>query len=958
VAERKQAPPDLARRLGSVLRNAQDRNLGRRAVRAGLLREQELTGPVGVEELLRGRGVSAERIKELQDELDREDYALFRPDRAMPPEVSAVLGEPERRMAEFVRVARLGQGGIGEVWKAWDTRLGRWVALKLPMATPDAEQATERFSREALAAARLSHPNIVSIHRVAEENGRCFIVMQYVEGKSLRGMKLELPRALETMRDVAAAVHYAHEQGVIHRDLKPGNIVIGADGRPFVLDFGLAHLQEAGRVQSREGLVAGTASYMSPEQARGEPAARERATDVYSLGASLYELVTGRAPFDGASFAETLQKVLNNDLESPRRLNSAIPRDVESVILKAMDKDPRRRYATAKALAEDLDRCLRGEPILAGAFGQTIRRSVRRNRGFLWAAVAAIVLFGAWRAWVFTSENAARAEAEARSREKERELRGICDMANVSIQAMLGLRRAAANEKMGEFFSKVEGTYSAAKQKGHASPELDWLLGRGYRAMMDDARALQCQERALSADPKYAPSLYEKFVLLTINMALPGRLSEAETAELARMRGHDELDQRTLEGMFAQSNGEGARARAILEKVVLQDPGRVEAWETLARTFLPARVELAPPKDQAEAYRKAEEVLNLAVVQDRGYIPFLMKRGELRRSRAGALGQMGQDPVQIFQSSEDDFGQALKLRPAVEAWTARARLRVIYGLHRAALGENPSKEFDLADEDFGQAELLRPKDPSVVEGRSFSLRSRADYLVSKGESPLKELETMESVAADYLAVRPLPPGAWANIALLWAAQALYRGGLGEDPTSDYGRADEAFAKTGETTSVAVSWEWARVRVLHARLRVKGRCEPSAEIDRAFENLRHIPDTQSSPEILLTKGMFWRTKGEQRMMCGSDPSPDFEESLRNLGRILDVNPVSAEASTERGHLELSWGRYRTKLGDRRGGQDHYAKSVRFFEEAVKINDSLSGPLREWLREARRGMLGAY
>src|SRR5579859_930171 len=322
--------------------------LGRRAVRAGLLTEAEVGGPFQVDELLLMNGVPPERIKALHDEVDRDDYALFRPDRAMPPEVAEVLAEPDRRMAEFIRVSRLGQGGIGEVWKAWDSRLGRWVALKLPMASPDQDGAAERFSREALAAARLTHPNIVSIHRVAEENGRCFIVMQYVEGQSLRATKLDLGRALETMRDVALAVHYAHEQGVIHRDLKPGNIVIGPEGRPFVLDFGLAHLEQAGRVQSREGLVAGTAAYMSPEQARGEAGARERATDVYSLGATLYEIVTGRAPFDGASFAETLEKVLHREPPSPRSILPTLSVDVEAVILKAMDKDPRRRYASAR----------------------------------------------------------------------------------------------------------------------------------------------------------------------------------------------------------------------------------------------------------------------------------------------------------------------------------------------------------------------------------------------------------------------------------------------------------------------------------------------------------------------------------------------------------------------------------------------------------------------------------
>src|SRR5258708_15066915 len=133
-----------------------------------------------------------------------------------------------------------------------------------------------------------------------------------------------------------------------------------------------------------------------------------------------------------------------------------------------------------------------------------------------------------------------------------------------------------------------------------------------------------------------------------------------------------------------------------------------------------------------------------------------MKRGDIRGARAGILRQMGKDPLQLFQSGEDDYTQAIKLRPAVEAWTARGRLRVTYGVHRASLGENPVKEFDLADEDFDQAARLKPGDPTVIEGKSFALRCRADYRVSKGESPLKELETMEGLAAAFIADKPLP----------------------------------------------------------------------------------------------------------------------------------------------------------------------------------------------------------
>jgi len=952
VVERKPGP-DLARRLGSVLRGAQDRSLGLRALRAGLITDQELAGPVGVEDLLRGKGVAPEKIKELHAEIDRDDYALFRPDRAMPREVLAVLGEPDRRLAEFVRVSRLGQGGIGEVWKAWDTRLGRWVAIKLPMATPDQEGASERFSREALAAARLSHPNIVSIHRVAEESGRCFIVMQFVEGRTLRGMKVDVRQAVGILRDVAMAVHYAHEQGVIHRDLKPGNIVIGADGRPFVLDFGLAHLQEAGRVQSREGLVAGTASYMSPEQARGEPAARERATDVYSLGATLYELVTGRPPYDGASFAETLQKVLNTELESPRALNPALPKDVETVIRKAMDKDPRRRYATARDLAEDLDRVLKDEPVAASAITQTLRRQIKRSRSLVWVAAAGILFALAWRAWISAEDNTRRIESESRERERERELQGFRDMARVSIQAMQTLRRAGANERMGEFLSKLEKSCESMRQRKIVSPEIEYLLGRGCRAAMEDAKALQAQDRALSLSSKYAPALYEKFVLSD------GQLKEAELNELRTGQGLDELDKRTLEGMVAQLYRNGAAARELLEQVLTEDPGRSEAWETLARTHLSGIGDFAPPKDQEEAYRQADEIYSRALAQDGGFVPFWMKRGAARTARAGVLLETGRDPIQVFQGAEDDYTHVIKFGPSVEALVSRALVRANYGLYKSSVGGNPIKEFELADEDLNQAAKLRPKDPFVLSGRSYALRARAEHKVDKGESPLKELETMEALAAPFVADKTMPAEAWMNVALLWAAQASYRGGLGEDPMSDFARADQAFAMVQMANKITLHAKWARVKVQQARLRVKRRGDPTPDLDKALASLVYVfPMARFYNEAKITQGMYFRAKGELKVTYGSDPTPEFEDARRSLGDVLEVNPACAEATAERGHLELSWGRYRTKVQDRRGAHDHYANAVRYFEEAMKVNDTLSGSLRDWHREARRGMLGAY
>ncbi|MBV8878953.1 MAG: serine/threonine protein kinase [Planctomycetaceae bacterium] len=948
---------DLARRLGGVLRSAQDKTLGRRAVKAGLLTEAELTGPFGVDELLQMKGVAPELIKELRDDIDREDFALFRPDRAMPAEVLEVLAEPDRRMAEFIRVSRLGQGGIGEVWKAWDSRLGRWVALKLPMATPDQEGAAERFSREALAAARLTHSNIVSIHRVAEENGRCFIVMQYVEGPTLRASKLDSRKAIQVLRDVALAVHYAHEQGVIHRDLKPGNIVIGLEGRPFVLDFGLAHLQQAGRVQSREGLVAGTAAYMSPEQARGESAARERATDVYSLGATLYEVVTGQPPFDGASFADILEKVLHREPKPPRSIVPTLSLDVETVILKAMDKDPKRRYATAKEFADELDRCLRDEPVLARrtAFSRRMRVGMRQNPWLGWVGaglVLAVVGAGAWRS---VSESNAAAAAR---RERDREIKSAADLARLSIDAMLTLRRAGANEGMKEFLARIEEAHAAARAKDLMTAELECLLGRAYRVAMMNPKALECQDRALVIAPNYGPALYEQTVLLIQEPVRATRLAQ-QLPKAVQGLG-ESLDALTLRGFLGNVLGNPQAARQDLEKVVAADPVRVEAWDYLAQTHAAAVASLTPPKERVETARQAEAVLTRALKHDRGYAVFWTARAEWRKKLAGLLQDTGQDPALTFQGAEDDISQAIRLQPTLGTLVARAEIRTLQASWRASLGGNPEKSYEEAAADLDQAALLKPGDVSVLIGRSFTFRSRADYKTGRGESPLKDLEELEAQIADYSKHGTVPPEAWMNYALTWAAQALYRGGLGEDPTSDFARAEEAFDKIKEPCAADWKEKRARMRVQRARLRPRQQSDPAMkDIDLALQDL----SAQSSIQIPhmqfgITRAMARRTKGTLMIACGQDPTEVFQGARSDLDQVLNSNPVAAEASAERGHLELAWGRYRTKLVDRRGALEHYNCAVQSFEEAIRCNDNLATPLREWLREARRGVYGAY
>ncbi|MFO0841548.1 MAG: protein kinase [Gemmataceae bacterium] len=280
-------------------------------------------------------------------------------------------------------LGELGSGGMGLVYKAWHQPLRRLVALKVIRAggRPSAAQLA-RFRTEAEAVARLSHPNIVQIYEVGEQDGLPYLALEYVEGGSLRrgpdAAPLPAREAASLVEAVARAVGYAHGRGVVHRDLKPANVLLAADGKPKVSDFGLAKLLTEGEAgPTRTGELLGTPSYMAPEQASGRHKEVGPATDVYAAGAILYELLTGRPPFLAETELDTLLQVANEEVVRPSRLRPGVPRDLETVCLKCLQKEPARRYASAEALADDLRRYLEGRPVKA-------RRASAAERAWRW----------------------------------------------------------------------------------------------------------------------------------------------------------------------------------------------------------------------------------------------------------------------------------------------------------------------------------------------------------------------------------------------------------------------------------------------------------------------------------------------------------------------------------------------------------------------------------------------
>jgi serine/threonine-protein kinase len=767
----------------------------------------------------------------------------------------------------------LGEGGMGTVYRAFDPVLGRPVALKFLRG--DNPALAQRLLREARLQARVDHEHVCRVYEAGESEGRPYIAMQYIEGQTLDRVAptLSLEQKVRVMREVAEAVHAANRIGLVHRDLKPGNVMVEVreEGlHPYVLDFGLAReVQAEGLTET--GLALGSPPYMAPEQARGEIHALDRRTDVYALGAVLYELLCGRPPFQGRSTVEILVKVLHEEPEAPRRLQPRLPVDLETVALKCLEKEPPRRYDSARALAEDLGRFLDGEPVRAqpARLGYRLARKARKHRAALAAGAAGLVLVGTLMAlWL-----------RARWTSSERAL--LAQRFGQEVERMEGgLRQAyllprhdtrAAREQVRERLKRLGADMVRLGPVSYGPGSS--ALGRGHLALGEHAKAREHLERAWSLgqqDPETAQALGRTLGAL-YREALDDAKGIKDEAEQGRRRR--ELEATLRDPALTYLGVAGAPAREYAQALIAHYEGRHEdALRHLERAS----------DDSAEA---AEARL----LQGRVWVAVAGER-ESSGDPAGALEALEEAGRSYAAGAEIARSSPEVLGAECERWASIIETRETYG----------RQEADAYAQALRSCETAASVDPDRAGphvSRSRILWRWAEYRENHGQPGRAQTDDAIAAARRAVALDARDAATFNNLGLALWTRAEEASAAGQDPRALLREAAEAVDKAA---ALRPSWVSAAVNLcgIHHLIgdwELAHGLDPEPALVRAEKAARGAvelsPQTWQAHNNL---GMVFWTRAHAQLFHGRDPSGAIDEGRRSFERALSLNPKGAFA----------------------------------------------------------------
>ncbi|NVJ16239.1 protein kinase domain-containing protein [Myxococcus sp. AM010] len=849
--------------------------------------------------------------------------------------------------ARYEVLGLLGRGGMGDVYRARDRTLGRPVALKF-LRGADPERAM-RFLREARAQARIDHPNVCKVFDAGETDGQAFIAMQLVEGERMdvaaRGLApLEKARWLKA---AAEAVEAAHVLGVIHRDLKPSNIMVlpgeGARREPVIMDFGLAYEAGEGHGLTSTGAVMGTPAYMAPEQARGELDAIGARTDVYGLGATLYELLVGEPPFTGATPLETLNRVLHDDPVPPRERVPDLDADLETVCLKCLSKEPALRYASARALAEDLGRYLDGAPILGQRPRLThrLRRAARRHRGVVFVSGVSLVGmlllagFGA-RAWLAERDLQARTASRVR----------LAEQLGQQVQEIEAFVRAFQGLPLHDTRPEQQRVRARMARMGALRPGLDGLgeglvrqaLGRGHLAMREFEQAHRelTRARELGVDSPGLHYALGRVLGEQYRLAVEDARRSGGAAWVAARR-------RQLEARYL------APALDSLERsggVELESPRYLEGLIALYR------------KDYDGAERAARD----AVAQASWMPEVRMLAGDVALARAMALLEQGDyaGARTGLMEAESRYQRTVELARS-DAWAHEALAEVWLQLSELDKREGRSRKAAL-DQAEAAADRSLVADPDRASGhtkkaqvlmnqyRAVTFQGAPD---ARGAEAL--LEAWTDAASRAGTLEPRNVLAHDSLGYSYFMRGLRQARAGEAPEASWARAIQWLERAIE---LEPHYPWAlndlglvhRWRGNYQREHGQDPLPAYAEAERAFQRA-----VQGDPKYLFAHSNLaelYAARAALLLSRGRDPEADVHAALEASAQALSLDERFHSAHDHAAAAELTRARYLLETGG--DPRPALARALQATERSRGVNARSD---RAWLHAAGAHLLEA-
>ncbi len=818
----------------------------------------------------------------------------------------------------------LGEGGMGEVYRATDPVLRRDVAVKfLHCEDP---RLIARFLQEARMQARLDHEHICKIYEAGELDGKPYIVMQLINGQTLAHAQNEmtLEQKVRVAKEVADAVQSAHRIGLIHRDIKPTNIMVEKmdDGqwRPCVMDFGLARDVTGPGATTTAGQAIGTPSYMSPEQARGSKDI-DRRTDVYGLGATLYHILTRRPPFDGGTGIEIMVKLVQEDPISPRKIEPSIPVDLETIVMKCIEKEPGRRYDSAHFLAEELQRFLDGEPIVARRASWSYRaaKKLRKHKaivfvsGFALLAVMILAVLGLHARW--TAARQARLAQEF-GQEIER-IDTIMRIAYLTPLHDTRPEKLFVRQTTQRIEEQMRNIGRAAEAPGN------FALGRGQMALGEYDAARSYLEKAWNSGlqgPDVASALG-----LTLGVLYKARLDTAETIQ----------DEQQRESERTKIDAEYRQPAVSYLKAGQRVPGQAPEYVEGLIAFYNRQYDESLKKAKA-AFEKTPSLYEAKILEgDTHY-----RIANEKKNRGDSEAAMSE-----YRSADDSYRQAVRIGESdargyeriCSLWTSVMEVD-LYGK-----GSDLRTHLDLALKAIDAALIADPERWDVHIARSAAYWRYGEYQLGHGEDPTEALSKAAESAKEAGRLQPNIGEASLYTAVSQHLQAEYDSINGRDPRQAFEAAIGSYKKLIQVdpTNIAAYSNLGSIYNSYSIYQDAHGANPATTIEEGIRFLKKAVQIQPQMAMAITNlGNAYLKKGECEKNHGQDSSSSFREAIAQFEKAVSINQNSILALNSLGSTYVA--QAEVALSQGRDPRDDLKKSQDILRKAVSINPNNALP----------------